>query len=197
MDQRRATEREHAHGESLLVLRALIPVLQEVLGVGTKTRVVLATVIVYADLLVPPGTLAHAGGPRYRCVSQLLGATRPTRCCLGATGSRLLRLLPANYADGVYQALQEPHVPNARQLSNVVARGPSGLPSHRNTTVLAVFFGKSWGLAPGRRMLVWVEKCCFLAPQGNVSERSSPTAQSGPTPKRQSLEYGHAKVLSS
>ncbi|PKK19165.1 dual oxidase 2 [Columba livia] len=59
----------------------------------------------------------------------------------GAVGSRLLRLLPANYADGVYQALQEPHVPNARQLSNAVARGPSGLPSLRNTTVLAVFFG--------------------------------------------------------
>ncbi|NXG55440.1 DUOX2 oxidase, partial [Hemiprocne comata] len=59
----------------------------------------------------------------------------------GSVGARLLRLLPANYADGVYQALQEPHVPNARQLSNVVARGPSGLPSHRNTTVLAVFFG--------------------------------------------------------
>ncbi|NXY16100.1 DUOX2 oxidase, partial [Atrichornis clamosus] len=59
----------------------------------------------------------------------------------GSAGARLLRLLPANYADGVYQALQEPRVPNARQLSNAVARGPSGLPSHRNTTVLAVFFG--------------------------------------------------------
>uniref|UniRef100_A0A8C3J9N9 NAD(P)H oxidase (H2O2-forming) n=1 Tax=Calidris pygmaea TaxID=425635 RepID=A0A8C3J9N9_9CHAR len=59
----------------------------------------------------------------------------------GSVGARLLRLLPANYADGVYQALQEPHVPNARQLSNAVARGRSGLPSRRNTTVLAVFFG--------------------------------------------------------
>ncbi|NXR56249.1 DUOX2 oxidase, partial [Hippolais icterina] len=59
----------------------------------------------------------------------------------GSVGARLLRLLPANYADGVYQALQEPHVPNARQLSNAMARGPSGLPSRRNTTVLAVFFG--------------------------------------------------------
>ncbi|NXV54229.1 DUOX2 oxidase, partial [Uria aalge] len=59
----------------------------------------------------------------------------------GVVGARLLRLLPANYADGVYQALQEPHVPSARQLSNTVARGPSGLPSRRNTTVLAVFFG--------------------------------------------------------
>ncbi|XP_023790135.1 dual oxidase 2-like [Cyanistes caeruleus] len=59
----------------------------------------------------------------------------------GSVGARLLRLLPANYADGVYQALQEPHVPNARQLSRAVAWGPSGLPSSRNTTVLAVFFG--------------------------------------------------------
>ena len=42
-------------------------------------------------------------------------------------------------------------MPNARQLSNVVARGPSGLPSRRNTTVLAVFFGKSWGLPTGGR----------------------------------------------
>ncbi|NWI18868.1 DUOX2 oxidase, partial [Crypturellus soui] len=56
-------------------------------------------------------------------------------------GASLLRLLPANYADGVYQALQEPHVPNARRLSDAVARGPSGLPSRRNTTVLGVFFG--------------------------------------------------------
>ncbi|NWR81407.1 DUOX2 oxidase, partial [Centropus unirufus] len=59
----------------------------------------------------------------------------------GSVGARLLRLLPANYADGVYQPLQEPRVPNARQLSNAVARGPSGLPSRRNTTVLAVYFG--------------------------------------------------------
>uniref|UniRef100_A0A674GYG4 NAD(P)H oxidase (H2O2-forming) n=1 Tax=Taeniopygia guttata TaxID=59729 RepID=A0A674GYG4_TAEGU len=60
----------------------------------------------------------------------------------GSVGeSRLRRLLPANYADGVYQALQEPRVPNARRLSKAVARGPSGLPSRRNTTVLAVFFG--------------------------------------------------------
>uniref|UniRef100_A0A8C5UCB1 NAD(P)H oxidase (H2O2-forming) n=1 Tax=Malurus cyaneus samueli TaxID=2593467 RepID=A0A8C5UCB1_9PASS len=59
----------------------------------------------------------------------------------GSVGARLLRLLPANYADGVYQAWQEPHVPNARRLSNALARGPSGLPSRRNTTAMAVFFG--------------------------------------------------------
>lgn len=93
-------------------------------------------------------------------------ATGPTPCCSGAPGARLLRLLPANYADGVYQALQEPHVPNARQLSNVVARGPSGLPSGRNTTVLAVFFGKSWGLPTGGG-------CRFPMPPGCTSEQSS------------------------
>ncbi|XP_063025374.1 dual oxidase 2 isoform X1 [Melospiza melodia melodia] len=59
----------------------------------------------------------------------------------GSVGARLLRLLPAHFADGVYQALQEPRVPNARQLSTALARGPSGLPSRRNSTVLAVFFG--------------------------------------------------------
>ncbi|XP_056355441.1 dual oxidase 2-like [Oenanthe melanoleuca] len=59
----------------------------------------------------------------------------------GSVGARLLPLLPSSYADGVYQALQEPRVPNARRLSRAAARGPSGLPSRRNTTVLAVFFG--------------------------------------------------------
>ncbi|XP_074863285.1 dual oxidase 1-like [Carettochelys insculpta] len=59
----------------------------------------------------------------------------------GSAGSRLLRLLPANYADGVCEVLQEPHVPNVRQLSNAVARGPSGRPSLANRTVLGVFFG--------------------------------------------------------
>lgn len=54
----------------------------------------------------------------------------------------MARLLPANFADGVYQALQEPQVPNARELSNLVAKGKSGLPSKKNITVLGVFFGK-------------------------------------------------------
>ncbi|XP_063170259.1 dual oxidase 2 [Candoia aspera] len=58
-----------------------------------------------------------------------------------SAGSRLSRLLPANYADGVYQALQEPHVPNARRLSNVVAQGNSDKLSQKNRTVLGVFFG--------------------------------------------------------
>uniref|UniRef100_A0A4X1VGQ6 NAD(P)H oxidase (H2O2-forming) n=1 Tax=Sus scrofa TaxID=9823 RepID=A0A4X1VGQ6_PIG len=59
----------------------------------------------------------------------------------GAAGSPLRRLVPANYADGVYQALGEPLLPNPRQLSHTTMRGPAGLRSIRNRTVLGVFFG--------------------------------------------------------
>uniref|UniRef100_A0ABM5EXE9 NAD(P)H oxidase (H2O2-forming) n=1 Tax=Pogona vitticeps TaxID=103695 RepID=A0ABM5EXE9_9SAUR len=58
-----------------------------------------------------------------------------------SAGSVFSRLLPARYADGVFQALQEPQVPNARRLSDVVARGPSELSDQGNRTVLGVFFG--------------------------------------------------------
>ncbi|XP_055459664.1 dual oxidase 2 isoform X2 [Psammomys obesus] len=60
---------------------------------------------------------------------------------LGAAGSRLQRLLPANYADGVYQALEEPLLPNPRRLSDAVTQGRAGLASLHNRTVLGVFFG--------------------------------------------------------
>ncbi|XP_060228150.1 dual oxidase 2 [Meriones unguiculatus] len=60
---------------------------------------------------------------------------------LGAAGSRLQRLVPAHYADGVYQALEEPLLPNPRRLSDAVTRGRAGLPSLHNRTVLGVFFG--------------------------------------------------------
>ncbi|XP_048188150.1 dual oxidase 2 [Perognathus longimembris pacificus] len=59
----------------------------------------------------------------------------------GAAGSRLQRLVPAQYADGVYQAWEEPHLPNPRRLSDAVARGRAGLASLRNRTVLGVFYG--------------------------------------------------------
>ncbi|XP_040602121.1 dual oxidase 1 isoform X2 [Mesocricetus auratus] len=59
----------------------------------------------------------------------------------GSKGSRLQRLVPASYADGVYQPLREPHLPNPRDLSNTSMRGPAGQPSLRNRTVLGVFFG--------------------------------------------------------
>lgn len=57
-------------------------------------------------------------------------------------GSRLRRLVPANYADGVYQALEEPLLPNPRRLSDAVAKGNAGLASVHNRTVLGVFFGE-------------------------------------------------------
>ncbi|XP_042108464.1 dual oxidase 1 isoform X2 [Ovis aries] len=59
----------------------------------------------------------------------------------GSKGSRLQRLVPASYADGVYQPLGEPHLPNPRALSNTAMRGPAGLASLQNRTVLGVFFG--------------------------------------------------------
>ncbi|KAE8617507.1 hypothetical protein XENTR_v10009098 [Xenopus tropicalis] len=59
----------------------------------------------------------------------------------GSAGFRLLRLVPAAYSDGVYQAIQEPELPNPRQISNVAMQGDSGLSSNRNRTVLGVFFG--------------------------------------------------------
>ncbi|XP_011353473.1 dual oxidase 2 [Pteropus vampyrus] len=59
----------------------------------------------------------------------------------GAAGARLQRLVPAYYADGVYQALEEPLLPNPRRLSDAATRGRAGQASHRNRTVLGVFFG--------------------------------------------------------
>nr|XP_002717948.2 dual oxidase 1 [Oryctolagus cuniculus] len=59
----------------------------------------------------------------------------------GSKGARLRRLVPASYADGVYQPLGEPHLPNPRDLSNTAMRGPAGLASLRNRTVLGLFFG--------------------------------------------------------
>ncbi|KAM8780804.1 dual oxidase 1 isoform 1-T2 [Rhynchonycteris naso] len=59
----------------------------------------------------------------------------------GSKGYRLQRLVPATYADGVYQPLGEPFLPNARDLSNTAMRGPAGQASLKNRTVLGVFFG--------------------------------------------------------
>ncbi|KAG8505332.1 Dual oxidase 2, partial [Galemys pyrenaicus] len=59
----------------------------------------------------------------------------------GSAGVRLQRLASANYADGVFQALGEPLLPNPRQLSDAATKGEAGKPSGRNLTVLGVFFG--------------------------------------------------------
>ncbi|XP_073475001.1 dual oxidase 1-like [Aquarana catesbeiana] len=58
---------------------------------------------------------------------------------MGSKGSKLLRLIPANYADGVYQVATD--LPNPREISNTLAEGQSGSPSSRNLTVMAVYFG--------------------------------------------------------
>lgn len=60
-------------------------------------------------------------------------------------GLRLQRLVRANYADGVYQALQEPLLPNPRRLSDAATKGTAGLASSKNRTVLGLFFGNKGG----------------------------------------------------
>lgn len=83
-------------------------------------------------------------------------------------GSHLLRLVPAHYWDGVYQPVQEPLLPNPRNLSLVLTEGPSGLPSTRNTTVLSLFFGKYSNISVPqiiqlyRRYSVFLFLCCSL-----------------------------------
>ncbi|XP_074091404.1 dual oxidase 2 isoform X2 [Macrotis lagotis] len=59
----------------------------------------------------------------------------------GSAGSRLQRLVPATYSDGVFQPLEEPYLPNPRRISNVAMKGTSGRSSLQNRTVLGVFFG--------------------------------------------------------
>ncbi|XP_075923678.1 dual oxidase 1-like [Petromyzon marinus] len=74
-------------------------------------------------------------------------------------GSKLLRLAPASFADGVYQMWDEPAVPNARRLSSSVMRGESGLPSALNRTVLAVFFGRN-ALIPNTYVIMIMISSC-------------------------------------
>ncbi|XP_077451407.1 dual oxidase 1 [Stigmatopora argus] len=52
-----------------------------------------------------------------------------------------MRLVPANFRDGVYQVEREPELPNPRSLSRILSTGSSGLPSIQNHTVLSLFFG--------------------------------------------------------
>ncbi|RXN27667.1 dual oxidase 1-like protein [Labeo rohita] len=61
----------------------------------------------------------------------------------GAADAALVRLFPAQYADGVYLPRQEPHLPNPRQISNIAMSGQSGLLSYKNRSVLSVAFGSS------------------------------------------------------
>lgn len=115
---------------------------------------------------------------------------------LHAPGSRLRRLIPANYADGVYQALEEPLLPNPRRLSDAVAKGKAGLPSVHNRTVLGVFFGEYRNRKPG-----WIWS--LLSVQGkeppppcNVQKKNFPRSASaiifeGLGVMRESFSYLH------
>ncbi|KAM5172929.1 dual oxidase 1-like isoform 2-T2 [Mantella aurantiaca] len=58
---------------------------------------------------------------------------------MGSKGSKLLRLIPASYSDGVYQVTSD--LPNPREISNALTEGQSSSLSPRNLTVMAVFFG--------------------------------------------------------
>ncbi|XP_072004098.1 dual oxidase 1-like [Engystomops pustulosus] len=60
---------------------------------------------------------------------------------MGSKGSKLMRHIPASYADGVYQVAAEPELPNPREISKEIMMGESGFPSSKNLTVMAVFFG--------------------------------------------------------
>ncbi|XP_072881154.1 dual oxidase 2-like [Hemitrygon akajei] len=59
----------------------------------------------------------------------------------GTVDTPFVRLLPARYADGVYEVFREPELPNARMISNVAMQGKSGIPCSKNRTVLFVYFG--------------------------------------------------------
>lgn len=107
------------------------------------------------ELSRTPGTRRpREGGSRQGGCGSDVGVGRGLRACWGRsalselrsplrTGFRLQRRVPANYADGVYQALGEPLLPNPRLLSDAATRGPAGQASLRNRTVLGVFFGES------------------------------------------------------
>ena len=57
------------------------------------------------------------------------------------TESQLTRKVPPSYSDGVYRMSGEGR-PSPRNLSQAFMKGPEGLPSLRNRTGIATFFGK-------------------------------------------------------
>ncbi|KAI1729776.1 heme peroxidase domain-containing protein [Ditylenchus destructor] len=58
----------------------------------------------------------------------------------GSVGSRLHRDSPSNYQDGVYRLSN--NLPSARAISDLVFRGPAGIPSRRNLTTMLAFFSQ-------------------------------------------------------
>ncbi|CAD5221006.1 unnamed protein product [Bursaphelenchus xylophilus] len=59
----------------------------------------------------------------------------------GTINSRLHRDAPSSYEDGVYK-LWEKDLPSARNISNLVFKGPDGIPNARNLTTMMAFFSQ-------------------------------------------------------
>ncbi|CAI4224724.1 unnamed protein product [Auanema sp. JU1783] len=58
----------------------------------------------------------------------------------GTAGARLHRDAPSHYQDGVY--MMNMSLPSARAISNLVFKGPSGIPNKRNMTTMLAFFSQ-------------------------------------------------------
>ncbi|CAJ0580698.1 unnamed protein product, partial [Mesorhabditis spiculigera] len=58
----------------------------------------------------------------------------------GTVGSRLHRDAPSNYEDGVY--MMDSSLPSARAISELLFKGPAGIPSQRNVTTMLTFFSQ-------------------------------------------------------
>ncbi|KAK6101514.1 hypothetical protein QQG55_4900 [Brugia pahangi] len=58
----------------------------------------------------------------------------------GTVGSHLHRDAPSRYEDGVY--MLNSNLPSARAISELVFKGPSGIPNKRNVTTMLAFFSQ-------------------------------------------------------
>ena len=65
--------------------------------------------------------------------------TKPMTTCF--TDTRMLRLLPPAYGDGVYSPAGADR-PNPHLIADAVFDGETGSPSYRNRTAFLVFFGE-------------------------------------------------------
>uniref|UniRef100_A0A0M3IQ58 RNA pseudouridine synthase n=1 Tax=Ascaris lumbricoides TaxID=6252 RepID=A0A0M3IQ58_ASCLU len=58
----------------------------------------------------------------------------------GTVGAHLHRDAPSRYQDGVYMLNVD--LPSARAISELVFKGPAGIPNKRNVTTMLAFFSK-------------------------------------------------------
>ncbi|VDK46756.1 unnamed protein product [Anisakis simplex] len=59
-------------------------------------------------------------------------------------GSHLHRDAPSRYQDGVYMLNVD--LPSARAISDLIFKGPSGIPNARNVTTMLAFFSEFFNL---------------------------------------------------